>query len=121
MEELGELVYIVRAGRLYKIGRTMRFPRRYRALQTASPHPLEVVCLLYCPTCGDEAPTDPRESVGLERYLHHAFAHRRVNGEWFRLTKEDLHRINHLHIWASQNRRYVMPEGPFSHYDWKVL
>jgi hypothetical protein len=53
----------------------------------------------------------------VERFLHKAFADRRVNGEWFRLTEEDIFRAQNMEICCADRKRYVMPEGPFSHWE----
>lgn len=76
-------VYVVHGGDgLYKIGWTEQpIERRMAALQTGCPRPLELVMVLSTPF---------RET---ERFLHKHFAAQREQGEWFRLTDDDLERL----------------------------
>lgn len=61
---------------LVKIGTSRDVPRRLRALQTSSPHALEVLW-------------QGRGGPALEAHLHERFATRRVRGEWFDFTGVD--------------------------------
>jgi hypothetical protein len=72
------LVYIIKGGSLYKIGRTTNLERRLRAFN-GLPFPVEVVHTIQA---GD--------ACGLETSLHSLFKSKRVKGEWFSLTEEDL-------------------------------
>jgi len=73
-------IYIVRSGSRYKIGYTTGpVWQRLTALQTGSPGKITLVC---------EMPTpDPKR---IERHLHERFADRRVRGEWYALTGQDV-------------------------------
>lgn len=76
------VTYIIAADSsdLFKIGRTTGDPNiRLAAMQTGSPLPLSIVCTL------------PHASW--ETVLHHHFAAKRRQGEWFELTPEDLEAI----------------------------
>jgi hypothetical protein len=77
------MVYVVAAAGLYKIGMSRRFSdARITSLQTASPILLSTVCKIK---------TDSPDT--LERDLHRKFSHKRVRGEWFSLTPEDVESI----------------------------
>lgn len=72
-------VYLLRAGRAYKIGRSNFFDRRERELAVQLPERAERVHVIR---------TD--DPVGIERYWHHRFASLRKNGEWFNLSADDV-------------------------------
>lgn len=73
-------VYIIEGGERFKIGMTGgQAQDRMRHLQIASPVPLRLA---------HEIPTDNPRS--LELSLHQKFAAKRVHGEWFTLSNEDL-------------------------------
>ena len=65
----------------YKIGRTRNLQNRLMDLRIALPYKLTTEMLFQC-------------EVGREREveaaLHDIFSERRMNGEWFKLTAEDL-------------------------------
>jgi len=76
--------YVIRSGNsaYYKIGKTSRtVESRLRELQTGNPHPLKTIKILR----GD-----------LEGYYHNKFRHKRVGGEWFKLTSRDLRSIKEI-------------------------
>jgi hypothetical protein len=77
----GELgyVYLMKAGRFYKIGRTNALGRRERELAIQLPEAAKVI---------HSIKTD--DPVGIEEYWHRRFQDRRKNGEWFELTAQDL-------------------------------
>ena len=72
-------VYLLKSGKHYKIGRSNSAGRRHYELSIQLP---DAAALLH------EIATD--DPVGIERYWHERFAHRRRNGEWFALTREDV-------------------------------
>jgi hypothetical protein len=76
--ELG-FVYLMKAGRFYKIGRTNALGRRERELVIQLPEAAKVI---------HSIKTD--DPVGIEEYWHRRFHDRRKNGEWFELTAQDL-------------------------------
>lgn len=80
-------VYLVRHDRDFKIGRSNDVTRRRREVSLLLPKDLEHVHVIE---------TDDPE--GIERYWHGRFEARRLKGEWFRLTSED--------VAAFKRRRY---------------
>lgn len=73
------VVYLMRSGTHYKIGRSNSVGRREYELAIQLPERLELV---------HSIETD--DPVGIERYWHTRFADRRANGEWFALTRADV-------------------------------
>lgn len=72
-------VYLLKAGKHYKIGRSNAPGRRESELRIQLP---ERASMLH------EIRTD--DPVGIEAYWHNRFADRRLNGEWFDLSAEDI-------------------------------
>jgi hypothetical protein len=81
--------YVIKSGNshYYKIGKTSRsVESRLRELQTGNPHSLKVIKVL---------------SGDLEGYYHNKFSHKRVGGEWFKLSHRDLKQIREIQPNAS--------------------
>lgn len=73
-------VYLLHCQGRYKIGMSTTGVRsRVSAIQTASPYPVELVCVIWT--------YSPAE---LERALHKRFASKRISGEWFDLSADDV-------------------------------
>ncbi|GEP97342.1 GIY-YIG nuclease family protein [Chitinophaga cymbidii] len=78
--QVGKCVYILNTGRnLYKIGKTQDLHRRLAAYHTHLPVMFRVIRQYAALNMTD-----------LEESLHILFQHKRVKGEWFELSKDDL-------------------------------
>lgn len=72
-------VYLLRAGEYYKIGQSADLEKRVKSINVALPDKA---------TLEHAISTD--DPSGIEAYWHRRFADRRMNGEWFRLSKTDI-------------------------------
>ena len=72
-------VYLIKAGRHYKIGKANSVDTRHRQLAIQLPEKAEVIHRIR---------TD--DPYGVEAYWHRRFAEKRLNGEWFALATEDI-------------------------------
>jgi hypothetical protein len=84
---VGGVVYLLRAYRKFKIGRSSDLVRRVQELRVSQSNALVLVHAI--------ATDDP---PGIEAYWHRRFADRRIRGEWFRLNSAD--------VSAFKRRRY---------------
>lgn len=72
-------VYLIKAGRHFKIGKANSVDLRHRQLAIQLPEPAEVIHRIR---------TD--DPFGVETYWHRRFADKRLNGEWFALSVADV-------------------------------
>jgi hypothetical protein len=79
-------VYLIQSSTgFYKIGRTKNPDDRLRTFGIKLPFEVDYVCTI---------PTE--DMIGLETQLHNQFRDRRINGEWFDLSKYDVEYIKSL-------------------------
>ena len=72
-------VYLIKSGRHFKIGKANSVEARHRQLKIQLPQAAEVV---------HRIKTD--DPFGIESYWHRRFAGKRLNGEWFALSSDDV-------------------------------
>lgn len=72
-------VYLLKHHDAYKIGKSTDASRRYKEIRTQMPHETEEVHVI-----------DTDDPSGIEAYWHNRFKNKRLKGEWFKLTAEDV-------------------------------
>ncbi len=78
-DEVIDFIYMLKAGRYFKVGRSNSFDRRSRELKIQLPEQAETVHVIR---------TD--DPVGIELYWRRRFESKRKNGEWFELSAQDV-------------------------------
>lgn len=86
-EDLGNTgyIYLIKAGQYYKIGKSKVLRSRLKSHQTSNPNKIKLVV--------EKLVTNYHKK---EKQLLKKFNNKKVNGEWFRLNKEDI-------LWIKQN------------------
>ena len=77
------VIYLIRCGPYFKIGKTTDPDSRYPRLEIQLPHR---------PVILHEIQTDNVDLA--ERYWHQRFASKRLNGEWFEVSSQDINEIS---------------------------
>jgi len=78
-------VYIVSSQGLYKIGRTSQLAKRMSSLSRSVGVPVNLVHVVYDGVNGE-----------VECALHSMFSNKRVMGEWFDLSRDDIEKIKSM-------------------------
>lgn len=95
-------VYLAAMENACKIGVAQDVAGRVRELQTGTPGKLEVRHVIRSNDAG-----------WLEAMLHRLFASRRLRGEWFALTEEDVSALKTIDVWErGQEAMQLVPVGP---------
>jgi len=86
-------IYIIRAGAFFKIGKSNRVRSRLSSIQTGN---AAQVVLIEQFKCGDD-----KKAFAVENKLHDSFKKRKVKGEWFSFTDDELKEVLRLAaIWS---------------------
>lgn len=99
------LVYILseeKINPLYKIGVTKNVKRRINQLKTEYAYPVKVIMSFLC---------KEEDRFIIEKYLHQAFAEKRMNGEWFNLTNDDIEYLNEFKPYLRGSLLYEIREN----------
>jgi hypothetical protein len=99
-----EYVYLIRAYQWYKIGRTNYLSDRLASLSTLPPFDLELIHAIDC--------DDSRKA---EAELHQTFAEKRVKGEWFLLSEEDVEVIMDIDVYWRGRFGWIRTDGSCSY------
>ena len=73
------IVYLLKAGPHYKIGKSVNFEKRLTQIKLQLPHAVEVIHVIHA-----------ADHSRAESYWHRRFAARRLNGEWFELSEAEV-------------------------------
>ena len=72
-------VYLMKSGKYYKMGRSVSAEKRAYEVQLQLPEELKLI---------HKIKTD--DPPGIEAYWHHRFREKRIRGEWFNLTSQEV-------------------------------
>lgn len=100
------LVYLIRQGEFYKIGKTSNWAHRLESYKTHSAIPFDVILVIECP-----------DASTVEAYLHARFAGCRISGEWFKLSESELKWIQEFAALADEDRQQYLTCWTEMHYE----
>jgi Meiotically up-regulated gene 113 len=72
-------VYLLRHKEAYKIGKSIDVTRRYKEIKVQMPHRMEEIHVI-----------ETDDPSGIEAYWHKRFRDKRLEGEWFKLSTDDI-------------------------------
>jgi len=72
-------VYLLKHDKVYKIGKSSDAARRYKEIRVQMPHKTEEVHVI-----------ETDDPSGIEAYWHNRFRDKRLEGEWFALSADDV-------------------------------
>ncbi|MDP9476334.1 MAG: GIY-YIG nuclease family protein [Actinomycetota bacterium] len=105
LERVGEMlpsdgyVYLIGGRGYFKIGRAKDVSKRFKALKIQLPWRVHLIHTI-----------PARNHKRAERYLHEVFASQRANGEWFRLSVQDVELIRRIGF-MDGSRVEHLPDG----------
>lgn len=73
------IVYLLKSGPHYKIGKSVNFEKRLTQIKLQLPHAVEVIHVIHA-----------ADHSRAESYWHRRFITRRLNGEWFELSEAEV-------------------------------
>lgn len=72
-------VYLLKHDKVYKIGKSIDVTRRFKEIKTQMPFKMEQVHVI-----------ETDDPAGIEAYWHNRFKDKRLEGEWFELSTQDV-------------------------------
>jgi Meiotically up-regulated gene 113 len=72
-------VYLLRHDKVYKIGKSVDVTRRYKEIKLQMPYQMDEIHVI-----------ETDDPSGIEAYWHNRFRDKRLEGEWFKLSAEDV-------------------------------
>jgi len=72
-------VYLLKHDNTYKIGKSYDASRRYKEIRVQMPHDTEEIHVI-----------ETDDPSGIEAYWHNRFKDKRLKGEWFKLSRDDV-------------------------------
>lgn len=72
-------VYLLKHDKVYKIGKSIDASRRYKEIKIQMPHKTEEIHVI-----------ETDDPSGIEAYWHNRFKDKRLKGEWFKLSADDV-------------------------------
>ena len=72
-------VYLLKHDNAYKIGKSFDVTRRYKEIKVQMPHDTEEIHVI-----------ETDDPSGIEAYWHNRFKDKKLKGEWFNLSREDI-------------------------------